>query len=104
MTRTVYRYDSETGQMYEAAKQEPGERVHIINDKFGNGDYLLHPAFEEDRYFHSKSEFQKATEAMGYVCKGHERAKVQRSRANIDVKAKVQQILNDYKYHPNKWK
>jgi hypothetical protein len=71
-----YRYNKETGEMYEVGVISSDPRVHIINDNAdseGKG-YLWHPAFgdhEQDKaYFSSKSKFRAETKARGYEEKG----------------------------------
>lgn len=103
--RTIYKFNAETGRVEEVMRKEPGEQVHIIGDRIDDrGNYHWHPAFEEDRYFASKSEFRKATKALGYVEKGSgHNFKPERQRANVNAKDVVAKVLNDMKYNPGKY-
>jgi hypothetical protein len=71
-----YRYNKESGQIYEVGDPVHDPRVHIIND---NADpehkgYLWHPAFDEHEqhkaYFSSKSKFRAETKARGFEERG----------------------------------
>lgn len=71
-----YRYDKESGRMYEVGDPQHDPRVHIINDNAdaeGKG-YLWHPAFDEHEqhkaYFSSKSKFRAETKARGFEERG----------------------------------
>lgn len=71
-----YRYDKESGRMYEVGDSTHDPRIHIIND-YADGQgkgYLWHPAFDEHEqhkaYFSSKSKFRAETKARGFEERG----------------------------------
>jgi len=97
-----YRYDKESGRMYEVGDPVSNPRIHIINDHAdGEGKgYLWHPAFGEDEqhkaYFSSKSKFRAETKARGYeeTGTGRDPDKERRYRDNTkEVQSKMTEAI-----------
>lgn len=73
MSRSIYRYDPDTGRVEEVYQQQPGERVHIINDKLA--DRIWIPCFKKDHplaYSDSKSTIERRVREAGCYVVGND--------------------------------
>jgi len=94
-----YRYNPDTGTLYEVGDPEHDPKVHLIMDnaKEDKG-YLWHPGFDEHEqgraYFSSKSKYRAETKARGFEETGGRNPEtVKRERQEYDNK--VQAKMNE---------
>lgn len=91
-----YRYNPQTGTLYEVGDPQHDPKVHIINDNVNEQKgYIWHPAFDEheqDRaWFSSKSKYRAETKARGFEETGGRNPEtIARERREYDQKVQAQ--------------
>jgi hypothetical protein len=74
--KRVYIYNKSLRQLEEVEYLPPSPRVHILNDKANNGNYIRCEAIRPEEgvspYFESKSKYVREVKARGYEIVGND--------------------------------